>query len=597
MRKKWMSLLLVAAMVVTACTQGTGETAQNKVAEGSGIGDDLYKNPVVSEKEVPIYYNSLDNEDTVSLAFLNDNDDLPYISLDAWKDVLIKIHREGYNDDNQKDLDYNIELSTDGDEAVYTRDNSYTLTFDFAKDTMDFLDFDGFFQASNQTDLITLAELNDSDDDILKYEKVLDGYNRYGKEIVLNLADYDIHLIKSKDQYYAPLQTLGDFLISMMYINVFYNGKEVMITSSGNFKDDETNELSEMGDVYYAEQKEERSEALSEFSYNELCLVMDSLYGLKEIHGIDRFDDLFVETGLKYRLTDPDPSVADEALFELIDLHLDDLHSSFDYPSWMVGEPSWSMERYGTTYNRFITAARKYLAARREYYPDGCPGYEEVGNTAYITFDHFLATDDDVDYYGKDTPSEDSEDTIGLLIYAYEQIMRKGSPVENVVMDLSNNLGGSATTAVYAIGMFLGESTDSIENSFSGARMTNYYALDTNLDGKFNKKDTLAGKGLKFYCLISPVSFSCGNLVPCVFKYSDEVTLLGKTSGGGACAVLPLSTAYGTAFSISGYIRLSYSKNGAFYDIDQGAEPDYIISDPKNFYDRKALTDYINGLY
>ena len=255
------------------------------------------------------------------------------------------------------------------------------------------------------------------------------------------------------------------------------------------------------------------------------------------------------------------------------------------------------MERYGTTYNRFITAARKYLAARREYYPDGCPGYEEVGNTAYITFDHFLATDDDVDYYGKDTPSEDSEDTIGLLIYAYEQIMRKGSPVENVVMDLSNNLGGSATTAVYAIGMFLGESTDSIENSFSGARMTNYYALDTNLDGKFNKKDTLAGKGLKFYCLISPVSFSCGNLVPCVFKYSDDVTLLGKTSGGGACAVLPLSTAYGTAFSISGYIRLSYSKNGAFYDIDQGAEPDYIINDPKNFYDRKALTEYINSLY
>ena len=53
MRKKWMSLLLVAAMVVTACTQGTGETAQNKVAERSGIGDDLYKNPVVSEKRFP----------------------------------------------------------------------------------------------------------------------------------------------------------------------------------------------------------------------------------------------------------------------------------------------------------------------------------------------------------------------------------------------------------------------------------------------------------------------------------------------------------------------------------------------------------------
>ena len=36
---------------------------------------------------------------------------------------------------------------------------------------------------------------------------------------------------------------------------------------------------------------------------------------------------------------------------------------------------------------------------------------------------------------------------------------------------------------------------------------------------------------------------------------------------------------------------------GSFYDIDQGAEPDFYIDDPENFYNRKALTDYINKLF
>ena len=62
--------------------------------------------------------------------------------------------------------------------------------------------------------------------------------------------------------------------------------------------------------------------------------------------------------------------------------------------------------------------------------------------------------------------------------------------------------------------------------------MTSSFKADTNLDGKFNKKDALYGKGLRLYCLISPCSFSCGNLVPSVFKQSDKVTLIGKTSGG-----------------------------------------------------------------
>ncbi|MBR1629306.1 MAG: hypothetical protein IJ679_08600, partial [Lachnospiraceae bacterium] len=579
-------------------TSGAGENSTQ--SEEAPTATSSKTEHTITEKTVPIYYTKAKNKDEITLAFLDGCEDVPYVSLETWKEQLIRIYTEGYRDDNRKDPGYRLDLSVEGDQAVYTRDNQYTLTFDFANDTMEFMDFDAFLKDSGQEQLIDIATLDGrSDDDFNKYVKTKGGYDRYGRELVLNLADYHIDLVKSGDGCYVPLQTMADFLLSTQYVNVFFNGEAVVISINGGMKKEDREKLSGLGKIYYSAEKGQRSEALAEFSYNELCLVLDSMYGLKEVHGIENFDELFDETGLKYRLLDPDPNTADAALYELIDKHLDDLHSSFDTTSYLAGsEPSWDMENTGTTYTSFVDSFLKYHYARADYYPDGCPGYEEVGNTAYITFDSFLFPEDDkVDYYKDDKPDPDAKDTVGLLLYSFDQIMREGSPIENVVMDLSNNTGGQATAAVYAIGMFLRDASVSYEDTLSGARVVNSYVVDTNLDGKYNKKDSLFGKGLKLYCLTSPVSFSCGNLVPSVFKHSDEVTMIGKTSGGGACTVLPLTTAYGTAFKISGSYRLSFVKNGAFYNIDQGAEPDYTIGHPEDFYNRQSLTEFINSIY
>jgi C-terminal processing protease CtpA/Prc len=199
-----------------------------------------------------------------------------------------------------------------------------------------------------------------------------------------------------------------------------------------------------------------------------------------------------------------------------------------------------------------------------------------------------------VDFY-QTPPTAENTDTIGIMIYAYSQIMRENSPIENVVLDLSNNDGGDADTAIFVISAFLGDGFGSLKNTMTGALATAVYNVDINLDGKFDENDRgLTGK--KCFCLTTMNSFSCGNFVPCVFKNSNKVTLLGKTSGGGSCVVLPLTTAYGTFFRISGPSRLAFTKNGSFYDIDQGAEPDFTLAFPETFYDREALTDYINNL-
>ena len=149
-------------------------------------------------------------------------------------------------------------------------------------------------------------------------------------------------------------------------------------------------------------------------------------------------------------------------------------------------------------------------------------------------------------------------------------------------------------TAFFVIAWFLGEADISLKDTTTGALASNTYRCDANRDRQFDESDTVADKNL--FCLCSPVSFSSGNLVPCMFKESGDVTLLGRTSGGGTCMVLNTSTAWGTSFQISSPKRISFLKNGSFYDVDRGAEPDYVLTSPEKFYDRVALTDYINTL-
>ena len=319
---------------------------------------------------------------------------------------------------------------------------------------------------------------------------------------------------------------------------------------------------------------------------------------LKDIHGISSFDELAKQCDVREALMGTDPNKADEALYTIITLHLSDRHSVLRSVSpfsrkGLLDELTETIGR-GPVYKRAYNQKVKYIMARAAAYPQGVPCYEEIGNTAYITFDSFDTVPEDVDYY-KNAPTADARDTIGILAYAYSRIMREGSPVENVVLDLSCNGGGEADAAVYTLSAFLGEGYASVKNTMSGALAMGVYEVDLNFDGKSDENDKgLTGK--KLFCLISPTSFSCGNLVPCVFKNSNDVTLIGRTSAGGSCVILPLTTADGTFFMISGPKRLAFMKNGSFYDIDQGADPDFVIPTPELQFDRQYMTKYINSL-
>ncbi len=163
-------------------------------------------------------------------------------------------------------------------------------------------------------------------------------------------------------------------------------------------------------------------------------------------------------------------------------------------------------------------------------------------------------------------------------------------------MDLSNNDGGRASAAVFVLSWFLGDAPIALRDTLTGAQTNMLYQCDVDLDGVYNAKADSVGTGYNLYCMTSVNSFSCGNLVPAACKSSGKVTMLGQTSGGGSCIVLPCTTASGALFQISGPCQLATIKNGAFYNTDGGIEPDIRLTKKESFYDRPALAEFLHAV-
>ena len=611
MKKTILSLTLVLALLLSLCVPAlaeadTAETTEEDVTavlkELNGFIDEALglKAPAVKSKDMTFYLCSIDDTRTMPVYFIDDSD-VPYISLEEWAELYPYMLKKYVHKGNEE-LEFGLSYSRDGEVGILTRTDGdpYTMTVDCDSDVITFFDYDAFIRLEADRALIDVLEADSShsDEEISLFRRAEGSYARYGDQLVLDAGAYGIDLVADDKGVYVPMQTLSDFLLSLKYVNLFYNGDAVIFAQFGGLGEGLIGQRTEFGELYYSAEKRQISPAMGAFSYNELCLAFDNLYGLKEAHGIACFDDLAQQAGAKEVLMGPDPNAADAAIYDIIFTHLDDKHSTFG------NESAWSRDRlaaellstagFGRGSTEDHATGAMYEIARAEAYPDGVPAYQEIGNTAYITFDEFASIPEGVDFY-QTPPTAENTDTIGIMIYAYSQIMRENSPIENVVLDLSNNDGGDADTAIFVISAFLGDGFGSLKNTMTGALATAVYNVDINLDGKFDENDRgLTGK--KRFCLTTMNSFSCGNFVPCVFKNSNKVTLLGKTSGGGSCVVLPLTTAYGTFFRISGPSRLAFTKNGSFYDIDQGAEPDFTIAFPETFYDREGLTDYINNL-
>ena len=576
--KRCLALLLVLVLSISLMPM---EPASAKKATKTTVS--------MKAKKIMFYSDDMPNglEYTV---YYNGKEDIPYVDLCEELNDLASNFK-------QSSPKSTLKIEKKGNIVTAARSvcgGLFLVQFDFKKNTIWFSDINGFFRNENAS----LVGADGFEPELAHlFSRQSTSYDRYGRAYKINLNKYGIKLLKDKKRYYIPLQTLNDLFFTRRGATILFNGKSLIAGGGGRLSD-------AMREIYYSVPKKKNSKAFAAFNYGELCLALDYLYGLKETHDISTFDDFFTDTGLGEMILSPYSIGTDEALATAVNLYFDDFHCGFLDASYNTDQDKLKAFRdslpQGAYRTRGIRIMNEMNAARAAYYPNGFIPYEEVGDTAYITFDNFEVDESDGHDYSTIPTDADlptlGKDTLKLMQYSLAKITRSGSPIKRVVLDLSNNGGGEAFAANYVLATFLGSSNMVLKDTITGAMSVADYKTDVNLDGVFDEKDTLDGRGLKLYCLISGQSYSSANLVPSIMKDSDKVTLIGRTSGGGSCAVQPLSTASGTLFQISGPQRISFTKNGGVYDTDRGAEPDIYINDINKIYDRKYVNSVLDGL-
>jgi len=212
-----------------------------------------------------------------------------------------------------------------------------------------------------------------------------------------------------------------------------------------------------------------------------------TFYGLKPEHNIDTFHHFFLNNqDLFQNLVSTNPMRSSYAIANLCFTYFDDLHSGFTRGGYLFDrntdvETIVDMAYFGPSLRKSFKLGSVYEKARKDVYRAWVPGYEEVGDTAFITFDSF--TMNRPDYYDMMIDRDNPQDTVDLIIYANSQIKREGSPVKNIVIDLSNNGGGNADAAIFVISWLLGEADIVLRDTFTGAESNAIYLADVNLDG------------------------------------------------------------------------------------------------------------------
>ena len=637
--KKLISVLLILSLLCPVCGSLAEETEKTEVIPS--LWETGAEHQLV-QRNFPFYLVSLEYlwPGEFPLYFADGVDDLPFMDLKDFAAVMSYVWGN-----MAADYQFTVDANPDTGIVMCRRDNGCTMAFNFTNSRITWPDYYGFLRLSDdQMDYLgLLGNISNTDKEGRPYLLTsISARERKGEPVVLDLKEYGIPMLAQDGLYLVPVQTLSAFFLNNQGLGLYFNGQSLIMAKVDSLNENAARqaammlvlaELTENGEssdsgadaaqdqaalmmkmmqmveqkmaepslvnIYLAGEKGSRSLPLRDFAVRELAMELDHLYGLRETHDIDSFMMFFLETDMYEALMGEDTTKADQAIRDMVRLWLDDGHSSYYGDSYLLETPTAEVSK-GYSNTAFQTLKDKLTALRQQYpaMTEGfsvTAGYHEVGNTAYVTLDNFQYAG--ADYYGAPEAEAAALDTCAQIIQAHRQITRENSPVENVVLDLSCNVGGHAAAAVYLLCWFLGDAQLSVKDSFSGAETTTVFRADVNLDREFDEQDTLAGRGLNLYCLISPVSFSCGNLVPWAFKMDGNVKLLGSKSRGGSCAVFPMTTAWGTSFAVSGPLRLSFMINGAYYDVDKGVEPDYVIRTYDHLYDREALTNYINSLY
>ena len=555
------------------------------------------------KKSVKAYLFSMDKSEELECLFSQALPEVPYISAEDYLDRI-----------------YTVDFTTASSGDVYTvSGNEMTITVDAAKDTVVIKNYDIRLQKET-------VEAEDKSEHSNYIDQLPDRTEGENKDAEFTLSDYNIDLIGEDGKVYFPLSTISDIFDPSYNAAEYVNGNIYFVASmsSESGKDGYFDRSS----VY---EKEERSQAMADFTYNEFCFVIDNLYACpskapisesilkngmdksldsfsddtrkaKELlHSTSRLDNMVGMTLLFEAFNDGGHTVFAGFLTEmdtddligtsLVDSYISKMNDDNDPFSKRVQEimASTDKDSFSDNFRELRDTNYAKLEKVKEWPGDDKTAFYVNGATAYFVFDSF---DDEV---------------IESFKWSLDYAKEKG--IRNFVIDISANGGGDSDVVCYINAMINNKNKDNNNysismNSFaSGNNIVRNYALDMDLNGTIDEKDKEVYYDFNYAIMTSEISFSCGNLMPILAK-KDGVPILGWTSDGGSCMVVkhyfPDSMFY---FASSIYKLITLDDLSA--DFEEGVEPNCLLAqitedhraDYENFFDFVKIESFIDGFY
>ena len=266
--------------------------------------------PSYKEKQINVYRESMDENETVGVRFYENTPNVPYVGIKQFYDTFMlgsmKIGQDGSYD------------------RTLTSDGGQTAKLDTINGILTVKDFDGF---------VTLPKLISGGGSTLSYglapymqfdrEEVL----REGKPVSLDIGKYGIDIYANDDDVYLPLATISDIFENGRNFRVEYNGKNIYVVDGGGSIYPSSAKNSDPEYMTPMKTADKRPSDLAEYTYKELCFNMDNFYGFP---GSAPLNDAVKELGLDKALEEHDMTIKELLLSEDTKEYLTGLHLLFD---------------------------------------------------------------------------------------------------------------------------------------------------------------------------------------------------------------------------------------------------------------------------
>lgn len=541
------------------------------------------------QKKVTAHLYSKDKTVSLTCLFYDDLPAVPYISM---TDYLSNVFEGEFKLTEKGNGVY--QLTTPAGKKVLT---------DTKKDTVHFDEFESFFSLKSKG-----KEGKPPEAPYILAPKLT--YKTSPKSADFDFSKYHIDITAANKNVYFPLATISDLFDTSYRAAQYVDGKIYFTdVTEKNYFDNQ------------ALLKPVRDKFLIDYTYNELCFVMDNLYGrppkaknagaLKE----KTFDEwLSAKNNISVKKLLHSDSLLDfvRGLGQLDALFGDGGHTSFCFGYFLaleehpVSEFSKQLTKILQTPktdedNTLLTVAQQISSAaadaqllsqirgkcfeklekikewsRQKQDASANPAEDNkpaatlyvADETAVFSFDSFI------------------DEVVEPFKWSLDYAKEKG--LKNFLLDLSVNGGGSSSAALYMLSVITGQDYLPEYGVKTGNSIKETGQIDTDLNGAVDKKDAVR-YDFHFAMLTSRLSFSCGNLMPVLAK-DKGVVILGENSGGGTCMLSKPTLASGMPYAISGVLMMTH-ENGQ--DVDSGAEPHYPLmsSETDNIAEAQKLYD------